>query len=92
LSEHDTGHGDLSPENLKIYGYCITIKDKEKNIWVTEQCDEYNNLPAHYPFLGEAVSRCVHLRGIGVECRVAALLALPIDTAEEFERNKVTNE
>lgn len=78
---------DLSPEQLKIYGYCVTIKDDKA--WKIEQCDEYSNLPAHYPFMAEAIDRCEFLKSKGIESRVAALITLPTDTAEEFERSKL---
>jgi hypothetical protein len=92
VSEPDTSHGDLHPENLKIYGYCVAVKDGERNTWNIQQDDEHENLPAHYPFMGEAIGRCVHLTQAGVDARVLALIALPIDTAEEFQKRKRNDE
>jgi|688.fasta_scaffold411982_3 hypothetical protein len=77
---------DLSPNGLNVYGYCIIYRKDQK--WSVDQCDEYQNLPAHYPFLDEAMDRVHYLRERGVDCRVGALLAEATDTADEFERNK----
>lgn len=80
---------DISPVGLKVYGYCIVYRKEER--WTIDQCDEYRNLPAHYPFLIEAEERVRFLRQRGVECRVAALLAEDTDTPEEFEENKIND-
>lgn len=82
---------------LKMYGYCITWRcrsDKPDTpgalpLWRIEQCDEYLNLPAHYPSLDEALDRAESMRSKGVDARVVALVAEPTDTPEVFERNKI---
>lgn len=87
---------NVIPE-LKMYGYCVAWRqrsDEEKDpdalpLWQIEQCDEYLNLPAHYPSLDEAMDRAEHIRNRGVDARVVALVAEPTDTPEVFERNKV---
>jgi hypothetical protein len=62
---------------------------RRDDTWIVDQCDEYSNLPAHYPFMDQALDRVAFLRSKGIECRVSALLAEPTDTAEEFERSKI---
>ena len=81
---------DKHPVGLKVYGYCIAYRKDGK--WQIDQCDEYRNLPAHYPFAIEASDRAVFLREKGIECRIVALLAEKTDTPEEFERNKIDHE
>ena len=83
----DNQSQDISPVGLKVYGYCIVYRKEDQ--WLIDQCDEYRNLPAHYPFLIEAEERVRFLRQRGVECRVAALLAEDTDTAEYFEENRI---
>lgn len=78
---------DLRPSSLNVYGYMVTYKRDEK--WITDPDDEYTNLPAHYPFMQQALDRAEFLRSKGFECRVSALLAEQTDTSEEFERNKI---
>ena len=82
---------------LKMYGYCVTWRQRASEerdpdkvpLWRIEQCDEYLNLPAHYPSLDEALDRADFMRVRGVDARVVALVAEPTDTPEVFERNKV---
>ena len=78
---------DLHPVRLNVYGYCITIKKDDH--WRIDPCDEYRNLPAHYPFAQEALERVEFLRSKGIDCRITALLAEESDTVEEFERQKI---
>jgi hypothetical protein len=78
---------DVQPTEFNVYGYCVTYKKEGQ--WIIDQCDEYLNLPAHYPFCSEALDRVAYLRERGFDCRVAALLAEKSDTPEEFERNKI---
>jgi hypothetical protein len=78
---------DLRPSNLKVYGYMVTYR--KNGTWTTDPDDEYSNLPAHYPFMQQAIDRAEFLRTRGIECRVSALLAEPTDTPEEFERSKI---
>lgn len=85
---------------LKMYGYCVTWRRRNKKetnpdrvpLWQIEQCDEYMNLPAHYPSLDEAMDRAEHIRCKGVDARVVALVAEPTDTPDVFERNKIDAE
>lgn len=77
---------DLRPSNLRVYGYLVV--SRRGDTWATETDDEFSNLPAHYPFVQQALDRAEHLRSHGIECRVAALLAEPSDTAEDFEAHR----
>lgn len=79
--------GDKMTRDINVYGWAVIYR--KENQWIVDQCDEYSNLPAHYPFLDQALDRVVFLRSKGVECRVSALLAEPTDTAEEFQRSKI---
>jgi hypothetical protein len=79
---------DLSPSSLNIYGYMVVCK--RDGAWVTESDDEYSNLPAHYPFMQQALDRAVFLRSKGITCRVSALLAEPTDSHEDFEAHRVS--
>lgn len=90
MSDETVKRNDMHPSGINVYGYCITYK--KDNQWQIDQCDEYLNLPAHYAFLQEALDRVTFLRSKGFECRVAALLAEPTDTPEEFERNKINGD
>jgi hypothetical protein len=83
----DNQSQDIRPVGLKVYGYCIVYRKEDQ--WLIDQCDEYRNLPAHYPFLIEAEERVRFLRQRGISCRMAALLAEETDTPEEFEENKI---
>jgi len=77
---------DLSPCSLNVYGYMVVYKRDEA--WVTECDDEFSSLPAHYPFMQQALDRAKFLRSKGIECRVGALLAEPSDTAADFEAHR----
>lgn len=79
---------DLSPCSLKVYGYMVVYK--RDGAWVTESDDEYSNLPAHYPFMQQALDRAAFLRSKGITCRVSALLAEPSDTNEDFEAHRIS--
>jgi len=79
---------DLSPSSLNIYGYMVICK--RDGAWVTESDDEYSNLPAHYPFMQQALDRAAFLRSKGITCRVSALLAEPTDSNEDFEAHRVS--
>jgi hypothetical protein len=79
---------DLSPCSLKVYGYMVVYK--RYGAWVTESDDEYSNLPAHYPFMQQALDRAAFLRSKGITCRVSALLAEPSDTNEDFEAHRIS--
>ncbi len=81
---------DSSPTDMNVYGYCVVYRKEGQ--WTVDQCDEYANLPAHYPFLAEALDRVAYLRERDIDCRVAALIAEKSDTPEEFERNKINEE
>lgn len=83
----DNTSRDIQPVGLAVYGYCVVYR--KDGVWTIDQCDEYRNLPAHYPFKIEADERVRFLQQRGIECRVSALLAEDTDTAEEFERNKI---
>ncbi len=83
----DNTSRDIQPVGLQVYGYCVVYK--KNGVWITDQCDEYRNLPAHYPFKIEADERVRFLQQRGIECRVSALLAEDTDTPEEFERNRI---
>ena len=83
----DQHSSDLRPSNLHVYGYMVTYR--KDGVWITDPDDEYANLPAHYPFMQQAMDRVEFLRERGIECRVSALLAEPTDTPEEFERSKI---
>ncbi len=83
----DNTSRDIQPVGLQVYGYCVVYRRDGR--WTIDQCDEYRNLPAHYPFKIEADERVRFLQQRGIECRVSALLAEDTDTAEEFERNKI---
>jgi hypothetical protein len=83
---------------LAMYGYCIAWRRKpvadERDpsllpAWQIEQCDEYLNLPAHYPALEEAMDRAQYLRSKGLDARVVALVADPLDRGEDFDRARV---
>jgi hypothetical protein len=87
MPDEDINKSDMHPSGINVYGYCIIYRKDDQ--WQTDQCDEYKNLPAHYPFLQEALDRVDYLRERGIECRVAALLAEKQDTPEDFERNKI---
>lgn len=88
MSTEDSKPADLHPNGINVYGYCVTYKKDGQ--WIIDQCDEYLNLPAHYPFPQEALDRVAFLREKGVQCRVAALLAEKTDTAEDFETSRVS--
>jgi hypothetical protein len=79
--------GGSMARDINVYGWVVIYR--KDNQWIVDQCDEYSNLPAHYPFLDQALDRVTFLRSKDVECRVSALLAEPTDTAEEFERSKI---
>ena len=79
---------DLSPNSLNIYGYMVICK--RDGAWVTESDDEYSNLPAHYPFMQQALDRAAFLRSKGITCRVSALLAELTDSHEDFEAHRVS--
>ena len=81
------GGSDKMPRDINVYGWAVIYR--RDGVWIVDQCDEYSNLPAHYPFMDQALDRVAFLRSKGVECRVSALLAEPTDTAEEFERSKI---
>jgi hypothetical protein len=87
MTEDNLNRNDTHPSGINVYGWCITYRKDDQ--WLIDPCDEYRNLPAHYPFMQEALDRVAYLRDKGIECRVAALLAEPGDTSEEFERNKI---
>lgn len=90
MSTEESKPADLHPNGINVYGYCVTYKKDGQ--WIIDQCDEYLNLPAHYFFPQEALDRVAFLRERGVDCRVAALLAEPTDSPEEFERNKTNDQ
>jgi len=78
---------------LDLYGYVVVYKSKpDAEKWIADQDDEYRNLPAHYPSLEEALDRVEFMRSKGIEARVAALLAEPTDTADEFERHRIVDD
>lgn len=78
---------------LGVYGYTVIYKSKpDHDKWIVDQDDEYRNLPAHYLSMDEALDRVEFLRVKGVEARIAALVAEPTDTAEEFERSRNEDE
>jgi hypothetical protein len=83
----DPATGDKIPRDINVYGWAVIYR--RDGVWIVDQCDEYSNLPAHYPFMDQALDRVSYLRSKGVECRVSALLAEPTDTVEEFERSKI---
>lgn len=86
----DNPNKDVSPTGLRLYGYCIVYRKDGR--WTIDQCDEYRNLPAHYPFLIEAEERLRFLRQRNIECRVSALIAEDTDTAEYFAENRIQSE
>lgn len=86
----DQQQSDIKPSSLNVYGYMITYKKDTQ--WITDADDEYSNLPAHYPFMQQALDRAEYLRERGIECRVSALIAETTDTPEEFERSKINGE
>jgi len=86
----ETQPSDLRPSSLNVYGYMVTYKKDGK--WITDPDDEYTNLPAHYPFMQQALDRAEFLRSKGFECRVSALLAETTDSTEEFERSKINGD
>jgi len=86
----DQQPSDLRPSSLNVYGYMVTYK--KDGAWITDGDDEYSNLPAHYPFMQQALDRVEFLRQRGIECRVSALLAETTDTPDEFERSKINGE
>ncbi len=75
-------------EILKMYGHCVVYRKPKTEQWIVDSCDEYHNLPAHYPFLAEAIDRVEYLKTKDIDARVASLLVLPTDTEEEFEKQK----
>jgi hypothetical protein len=81
------GGNDKMSRDINVYGWAVIYR--KDGAWIVDQCDEYSNLPAHYPFLDQALDRVTFLRSKGVECRVSALLAEATDTAEEFQRSKI---
>jgi hypothetical protein len=87
MTEDNLNRNDIHPAGINVYGWCIAYR--KDGHWQIDQCDEYRNLPAHYPFMQEALDRVKFLRKKGIECRVAALLAEPGDSSEEFERNRI---
>lgn len=83
----DNSPSDLRPSSLNVYGYMVTYR--KDDTWITDPDDEYSNLPAHYPFLQQALDRAEFLRSKNIECRVSALLAEMTDSPDEFERSKI---
>lgn len=81
--------GDPHHTDLGIYGYCVAWIPGTSVTWTMEQDDEYQNLPAHYLSLDEALDRVAYLKGKGLKARALALVATPADTAEEFESAKI---
>ena len=78
---------DLQPTDVNVYGYTVTYR--KAGTWIVDEDDEYSNIPAHFPFLQQALDRARFMRAKGVECRVSALLAEATDTAEDFEASKL---
>lgn len=77
------------PRRLDVYGYAVMYKPKpDEEKWTVDQDDEYRHLPAHYLSMDEALDRVEFLKTKGIKARVAALVAEPTDTAEEFEANR----
>ena len=81
--------------HVRVYGYLVIWKpegqdpEPTKQHWRVDQCDEYRNLPAHYPVIEQAMDRVAFLRAKGVEARVAALLQDPYDDSAEFEEARI---
>ena len=81
--------------HVQVYGYMVVYKpdgqdpSPAKQHWRVDQCDEYMNLPAHYPVIEQANDRVSFLRTKGIEARVAALLADPFDDQTEFEEARI---
>ncbi len=81
---------DPSKTKVAVYGYAVMYKMKpDDGVWRVDQDDEYRNLPAHYMAIEEALDRAVFLRTKRVQVRIAALLAEPTDTAEEFSAGRI---
>jgi hypothetical protein len=75
--------------DLRIYGYCVAWIPSTESKWTMEQDDEYQNLPAHYLTLDEALDRVAYLQDKGIRARALALVATPADTADEFEAARI---
>ena len=75
--------------NLRMYGHCVVYRLPRSSQWIVDSCDEYMNLPAHYLYLPEALDRVAFLKTKDIDARVASLLVLPSDNADEFEANKI---
>ncbi len=74
---------------MSVYGYCVLYRQGvDDTKWVVDQDEEYQNLPAHYLALEEALDRAEYLRTKSIEARVAALMAEENDDPEEFEANR----
>ena len=81
---------DPNATRLTVYGYAVMYKLKPDDAaWMVDQDDEYRNLPAHYLAVEEALDRAEFLRAKQIHVRVAALLAEPTDTAEEFRASRI---
>ncbi len=75
---------------LDVYGYAVMYKlDSSADTWTVDPDDEYRHLPAHYLSMDEALDRVAFLKSRGIPARVAALVAEPTDTADEFEANRI---
>jgi hypothetical protein len=81
---------DPSKTKVGVYGYAVMYKLKPDDVaWMVDQDDEYRNLPAHYLAVEEALDRAAFLRTKQIQVRIAALLAEPTDTAEEFSASRI---
>ena len=74
---------DKMPTDINVYGW--TVAYKRDGQWVLDQDEEYENLPAHYPFVDQALDRVTYLRGKGIVCRASALLAEKEDTEKSLK-------
>jgi len=80
---------DLHPTQMNVYGYAVAWVPAGAATWQIEPDDEYQNLPAHYPTLNEAIDRATYLKEKGFKARVLALVVMPADAADEFESAKI---
>ena len=80
---------DPNATKMGVYGYTVMYKSKPDDPkWTVDQDDEYRHLPAHYLSIEEALDRVEYLRTKKITARVAALVAEPTDTAEDFRANR----
>jgi hypothetical protein len=77
--------GDLQPHRHQRLRLQRGLGASNSSFLDDEQDDGYQNLPAHYPTLDEALDRVAYLKGKGFKARALALVATPTDTAAEFE-------